>query len=106
MLRSIPTVTRQFILVCYDVDTVSEGGKRRLRRVAKICESYGQRVQFSVFECQVTPNDFERLVKKLVDIIDLEADSLRIYVLRGRREEIVKVYGQDGRVDFEGPLVF
>jgi len=98
-------VTRQFILVCYDVDTVSEGGKRRLRRVAKVCESYGQRVQFSVFECHVTPNDYERLIKKLLDIIDVNADSLRIYILRGRREDIVKVYGQDGRVDFEGPLV-
>ncbi|HCE01287.1 MAG TPA: CRISPR-associated endonuclease Cas2 [Armatimonadetes bacterium] len=105
MLRPVPTVVRTDLVICYDVDTVSEGGKRRLRRVAKACEAYGQRVQFSVFECSVTPNDWERLQQRLLDIIDPELDSLRVYTLRGPRDQVVRVFGRDGRIDFEGPLI-
>lgn len=93
------------ILVTYDVNTQDLEGQRRLRRVAKACESYGQRVQYSVFECRVNAVQLERLRQKLLDRIDADKDSLRIYFLRGKREEVVEAYGRDLYVDFSGPLV-
>jgi CRISPR-associated protein Cas2 len=97
-------VTRD-ILVSYDVSTESEGGPRRLRRVAKACKDYGQRVQYSVFECTVDSIQMEKLRQRLVKIIDPELDSLRIYTLQGGREQCVKSYGIDKYVDFEEPLI-
>ncbi len=93
------------ILVCYDVNTTHEDGKRRLRKVAKACESYGQRVQYSVFECTLTPANYEKLLEKIGKIMNSEVDSLRVYFLQGSRESFVHVYGRDSWVDFEAPLV-
>ncbi len=92
-------------LLCYDVNTSSEGGKRRLRRVAKACEAYGQRVQWSVFEVSATEVNFEKLLGRVLKIMDPELDSLRIYRLLGDRERIVTVFGRDRWVDFDGPLI-
>lgn len=69
------------ILVTYDVSTETKEGRGRLRRVAKICESYGQRVQKSVFECQVDPATRVKLETRLVDAIKIQEDSLRFYVM-------------------------
>ena len=69
------------ILVAYDVNTVDKAGRRRLRRVAKTCESYGQRVQYSVFECQVGRTEWAVLKDRLIKEIDRESDSLRFYFL-------------------------
>ena len=78
------------VLVAYDVSTVDEAGKRRLRRVARRCESFGQRVQNSVFECLVDPAQWTRLRAALVSEIDERFDSLRFYFLDeesfGKRE--------------------
>jgi len=93
-------------VIAYDVATTSDEGKRRLRRVAKACESRGQRVQNSVFEVVVTLAQLEELEARLCHIMDPGEDSLRIYSLKGRAEESVKVYGLDHAVDFTGPLVF
>lgn len=68
-----------FILVSYDVSTLDDGGAKRLRRVAKLCKNYGQRVQFSVFECIVDPARWEFLRQNLIDEINEETDSLRFY---------------------------
>jgi CRISPR-associated protein Cas2 len=93
------------VLVSYDVRTSDQGGARRLRRVAKVCRNYGQRVQFSVFECLVDPAQWTRLRQKLIDEIDEEADSLRFYFLganwRGRMEHV----GAKVSIDQEGPLI-
>lgn len=67
------------ILVTYDVETLTSDGRRRLRRVAKQCVNYGQRVQNSVFECVVDPAQLAELKYRLLAIIDLEKDSLRFY---------------------------
>lgn len=83
------------ILVAYDVNTETKEGQTRLRRVAKTCEGFGQRVQFSVFECSLSDANLERLRSRLLKIIDVDSDSLRIYILRGRREEVVEVHGRD-----------
>jgi len=84
---------------------VEKEGRRRLRRVAKICEGYGQRVQWSVFECSVTDIELERMKQRLLKIIDEDEDSLRFYRLTGPRGEVVDVYGRDGYIDFHAPLV-
>ena len=93
------------VLVSYDVRTSEPGGARRLRRVAKVCRNFGQRVQFSVFECLVDPAQWVRLRQQLIDEIDEEADSLRFYFLganwRGRVEHV----GAKESVDQEGPLI-
>lgn len=93
------------ILVAYDVDTLSEEGKRRLRRVAQVCKNYGQRVQLSLFECRVSQAQLEELESKLLEVIDLEKDSLRIYILPGKRERFLRIHGRDSYTDFDEPLV-
>lgn len=69
------------VIVAYDVNTMEVAGQRRLRRVAKVCSKFGQRVQNSVFECEVTPADYLLLKHDLFEIMDEEVDSLRFYNL-------------------------
>ena len=73
------------VLVCYDVNTETTAGRRRLRRVAKVCESTGQRVQKSVFECQIDLAQFEALERRLLAEIDPALDCLRLYRMPGTR---------------------
>ena len=95
---------RSDYLICYDVDTTTVAGEGRLRRVAKACEGYGQRVQYSVFECILNEMLLERLRAKLLDIMDSDVDSIRIYHLSapGKKAEVL---GKDSYVDFRGPLI-
>ncbi len=93
------------ILICYDVETVTPQGRKRLRKVAKACEAYGQRVQKSVFECRLTENQLNTLKLRLLQIIDRQADSLRFYRLPGDRAQWVETYGRDTYVDYEQPLI-
>lgn len=76
------------VLITYDVGVISEGGQRRLRRIAKVCQDYGMRVQNSVFECEVDPAQFVILKDRLTEIFDPEHDSLRFYFLgkKGRQK--------------------
>jgi len=94
-----------FVLVSYDVSTEDKAGKRRLRRVAKACQNYGQRVQFSVFECIVDPAKWEVLRQTLVNEIDEEKDSLRFYFLGSNWQRRVEHVGAKPGVDQEGPLI-
>lgn len=93
------------VLITYDVCTESENGTRRLRRVAKTCEDYGQRVQNSVFECLVDPAQFEQLKRRLLDEIDDEQDSLRFYFLGKNWKRRVEHIGTKESYDPEGPLI-
>lgn len=93
------------IIVTYDVSTESREGRRRLRRVAKICESMGQRVQKSVFECQVNDMQYEQLERALLAEINDTEDSLRFYRITEPTEVRVRQYGNFRSVDFEGPLL-
>jgi CRISPR-associated protein Cas2 len=93
------------IIVTYDVSTATAAGRKRLRRVAKVCESMGQRVQKSVFECQVNEMQFEELERRLLAEIDEKEDNLRIYRLTEPAHLRVKQYGCFRSVDFEAPLV-
>ena len=93
------------ILVTYDVSTEDLPGQRRLRRVAQICINFGQRVQKSVFECSVNEMQLEQMRQQLLDCINQEADSLRIYRLPQPRESSIESYGRDEYKDFTGPLI-
>lgn len=98
-------MTPMDILVAYDVNTTTKEGRTRLRRVAKICEGFGQRVQLSVFECTVSEANMTILENRLLKVIHQQEDSLRIYTLRGRRQDVVKSFGRDGYVDFTDTLI-
>ena len=83
----------------------SSGGSRRLNRVAKACEDYGQRVQYSVFECIVGPAQWAVLKQRLIDQIDQEKDSLRFYYLGSNWRRRVEHVGAKAGIDQEGPLI-
>lgn len=94
-----------YVLVTYDVATDDVAGARRLRRVAKLCVEYGQRVQCSVFECLVDPAQYEMLKHRLSKIIDEEKDSLLFYNLGKNWKPRVERLGSKGVYDPEGPLI-
>ena len=93
------------ILVTYDVATDTKEGRRRLRRVAKACQAYGQRVQKSVFECIVNAMEYEELKARLADEIDEAEDSLRFYRLREPRDRYLELMGKQPPHDLREPLV-
>ena len=92
------------VIVSYDV-AVSDNGQKRLRRVAKACKDYGQRVQFSVFECEVDPARWIMLKQRLINEIEPETDSLRFYYLGSNWERRVEHIGAKGILDLKGPLI-
>ncbi len=93
------------VLVTYDVNTETAEGRKRLRRVAKACENYGQRVQFSVFECLLDPAQWSMLRARLIDEIDEELDSLRFYFLGSNWKQRMEHVGAKPAYDPEGPLI-
>ncbi|HEY2494817.1 MAG TPA: CRISPR-associated endonuclease Cas2 [Paenibacillus sp.] len=94
------------VLITYDVSTISDGGTRRLRVVAKKCEDYGVRVQNSVFECIVDAAQLKKLEIELEELIDPTVDSLRFYILGNNHKRKVKHIGAKSSLDVEGPLIF
>lgn len=94
------------MLITYDVSTLDAVGRRRLRRVARTCLDYGQRVQNSVFECEVDPAQWATLRARLMDEIDVERDSLRFYRLGAEGRRRVEHVGAKLVLDLDGPLVF
>jgi CRISPR-associated protein Cas2 len=93
------------ILVTYDVNTETKEGRRRLRKVATMCKNYGQRVQYSVFECRVSEAQCEQFKAQLVKIIDKQTDSIRFYRLPAPRDKYVESFGVDQYTDFDKPLI-
>jgi len=93
------------ILITYDVSTETSAGRKRLRRVAKVCLNYGQRVQKSVFECQVNTMEMARLKEQLLQEIDESEDSLRIYRIIEPIEKNREQFGNNRAIDFEGALI-
>lgn len=92
------------VLVSYDV-SMNENGQKRLRRVARACKNFGQRVQFSVFECNVDPAQWTKLRQRLIDEIIPEMDSLRFYFLGSNWKNRVEHVGAKKVLDLEGPLI-
>ena len=94
-----------YILVTYDVDTTDKSGQRRLRRVAKACLDYGQRVQNSVFECELTEVQLCILKDRIKDIIDNSLDSIRIYYLNRNENRRVEVIGVETSFDVKETII-
>lgn len=93
------------VLITYDVDTTSEQGNRRLRKIAKICQNHGQRVQKSVFECLVEPYQYAQMKKQLEGVINPDLDSLRFYLLGSNWKKRVEHVGANAGYDVEGLLI-
>jgi CRISPR-associated protein Cas2 len=93
------------VVVSYDVSTKDPKGPRRLRRVAKTCIDFGQRVQNSVFECVVEPDQWTQLKLRLLDEYDPEKDSLRFYFLGANFKNRIEHHGAKAVVDLQGPLL-
>jgi CRISPR-associated protein Cas2 len=93
------------IVIAYDVNTETKEGQRRLRRVARACEDYGQRVQKSVFECVLRERDWVILKARLLAECDPSKDSLRFYFLDEETRRRTEHHGARPPVDFEGPLI-
>ena len=94
-----------FILITYDVCTENAAGKKRLRRVAKLCVNYGVRVQNSVFECQADAAQWRMLKAKLLDEIDEDKDSLRIYYLNDSQRARAEHHGAKETAVMDAPLL-
>ena len=92
------------VLVSYDV-SMDDGGQKRLRRVSKTCRNYGQRVQYSVFECQVDPALWTSMKQTLMDQIDPAKDSLRFYYLGANWRRRVEHVGAKPARDPDAPLI-
>ena len=93
------------VLITYDVNTETASGKKRLRKVAKECQNYGQRVQNSVFECIMNNAKAKEVKAKLLEIIDMDKDSLRFYYLGNAYKNKVEHYGTKQSIDLEGTLI-
>ena len=93
------------VLITYDVETVTSSGARRLRRVAKECQNYGQRVQNSVFECVLTEAQFAVLQNKITSIIDGEKDSVRFYYMGNNWNNKVEYIGKKTAFDVTSELI-
>ena len=94
------------MLVTYDVNTETKAGRRRLRHIARLCLDHGQRVQYSVFECEVEPAQWAALRARLVGEINPATDSLRFYRLGAEGHRRIEHVGAKPILDLEGPLVF
>lgn len=94
-----------FVLITYDVNITSEEGARRLRKVARVCQDYGHRVQNSVFECVVTEAQLVLLKNKIKGIIDNGLDSVRFYNLGSSWQNKVETYGRNMGIDVTGNLI-
>lgn len=93
------------ILVSYDVSTETKEGRKRLRRAARVCLNFGQRVQKSVFECKVNAGQLEVLKNDLLEIIEEKEDSLRFYRIIEPLEKNVMEFGKFKATDFESTLI-
>ena len=89
------------VLITYEVNTQTAAGRKRLRKVAKECTNYGQRVQNSVFECQASAAEWRKMKDKLLKIVNLKEDSIRFYYLGDKYENKIEHYGLNASVFFD-----
>ena len=99
-------IKKMLVLITYDVNTTTAAGRKRLTKIAKECVNYGQRVQNSVFECDLDAASLVTVRKRLLDIINEKEDSLRIYNLGNKYANRIEHYGTKESYDPEGELIF
>ena len=93
------------VVVSYDVETTNQAGRRRLRRIARLCEDYGQRVQNSVFECRVDPTQWRELQLDLIEEMNFKTDSIRFYYLGRNYDRRIESHGVKQPPDLSKPLI-
>lgn len=93
------------VLITYDVNTETADGRKRLRKIAKACQNYGQRVQNSVFECLLEPAQCRKLQATLCSIMDMKNDSLRFYYLGKQYEKKIEHFGAKRTYMPEDPMI-
>lgn len=94
------------VLITYDVSVLTKAGQKRLRNIAKTCLDYGMRVQNSVFECEVTPDQWVALKDELIKLYDPKEDSLRFYMLGGKGRQKIEHFGAKVTTDpVHDPLI-
>jgi CRISPR-associated protein Cas2 len=93
------------VVVSYDVETLTKEGRSRLRRIAKVCKSFGVRVQLSVFECSVGAKELVAIRARLLDVVDSTKDSLRIWFVSEDDARKTEHYGLKAPIDTDGPLI-
>jgi len=98
-------VRKILVLITYDVNTETSEGRKRLRQLSKACLDYGQRVQNSVFECEVESEQFLKIKERLVHLIDTQSDSLRFYMLGNANRKRVEHFGVKPSIDMTEPLI-
>lgn len=94
-----------YILVTYDVETIDKDGKKRLRKIAKICQNYGQRVQNSVFECRINEQEYLLLKSEIMKKMDAKKDSVRFYRLGTKYKEKIEHFGVKEPYNFEEAFI-
>jgi len=94
------------VLITYDVSTVTSKGRKRLRKIAKACENYGIRVQLSVFECVLSPDQWIFLKNELLNLYNKGEDSLRFYLLGSKWHAKIEHYGAKKPIDIEESLIY
>lgn len=94
------------VVICYDVSTQDTLGRRRLRKIAEACKDHGVRVQFSIFECDLSPAQWVKLRRRLLDLMDEQTDSLRFYFIDAQEAEKTEHHGIRAPLDLSGPLLF
>lgn len=93
------------LVVAYDVDTTTQAGEKRLRKVAQLCERYGSRVQNSVFEVLLTPAQLVEFKSGLTKTIDIKSDSIRIYRIGSTYQNKIEVLGKSTRIEIGEPIL-
>ena len=93
------------VLITYDVSTQTAAGRKRLRKIAKLCQDYGQRVQNSVFECALDASQCKLLQHRLLEAMDEKHDSLRFYYLGNKYQAKIEHFGVKSSYDPEGVLI-
>lgn len=88
-------------ILAYDINTEDSKGRKRLRKVARACENFGQRVQKSVFEFQLNKKKFIQLKKEVLQIMNKNKDNVRIYKIIEPKEDFVEEYGDFSAIDYE-----
>ncbi len=93
------------VLITYDVNTETAAGRKRLRKIADLCQDYGQRVQNSVFECIVDPALLKTLQNRIENIMNKETDSIRYYFLGNDWQNKIQHIGAKMSVRLDKPLI-
>ena len=103
--RSAEGADEMLVLITYDVATKTDSGRRRLRKIARACQDWGTRVQFSVFECELTHAQWVELRHRILELMNPEEDSVRFYPLDEGLRRRIEHHGVREPVDLQGPLI-